>query len=139
MTVPPLPPLPIDPVLPELLDALRTRGVAVLQAPPGAGKTTRVPLALLEQDWLSGRKIIVVEPRRLAARAAAHRMAAMLGQEVGETVGYREHAQRTCLSNWLRSPNRRRARAVGVTRLACVAHYAPEGNNSKSAIPNTMR
>ncbi|CAO3413726.1 ATP-dependent helicase HrpB [Azospirillum doebereinerae] len=89
MTIPALPPLPIDPVLPDLLDALRTRGVAVLQAPPGAGKTTRVPLALLEQDWLSGRKVIVVEPRRLAARAAAHRMASMLGQEVGETVGYR--------------------------------------------------
>jgi len=84
-----IPPLPIDPVLPDLLAALRTRGVAVLQAPPGAGKTTRVPLALLEQDWLAGRKIIVVEPRRLAARAAAHRMAAMLGQEVGDTVGYR--------------------------------------------------
>ncbi|MCG5242159.1 ATP-dependent helicase HrpB [Azospirillum doebereinerae] len=84
-----MPPLPIDPVLPELLDALRTRGVAVLQAPPGAGKTTRVPLALLDQDWLAGRKVIVVEPRRLAARAAAHRMAAMLGQEVGGTVGYR--------------------------------------------------
>ncbi len=88
MILPPLPPLPIDPVLPTLLDALRARGAAVLQAPPGAGKTTRVPLALLEQPWLPGHRIIVVEPRRLAARAAAHRMAAMLGEEVGETVGY---------------------------------------------------
>ncbi|MBP2228131.1 ATP-dependent helicase HrpB [Azospirillum agricola] len=88
-SLPSLPALPIEPVLPALLDALRGRGVAVLQAPPGAGKTTRVPLALLEQPWLSGPRIIVVEPRRLAARAAAHRMAAMLGEEVGGTVGYR--------------------------------------------------
>ena len=84
-----IPALPIDPVLPELLQALSARGVAVLQAPPGAGKTTRVPLALLDQPWLEGRKVIVLEPRRLAARAAARRMAAMLGEAVGETVGYR--------------------------------------------------
>ena len=84
-----IPPLPIDPVLPDLLAALSRRGVAVLQAPPGAGKTTRVPLALLDQPWLKGRKVIVLEPRRLAARAAARRMAAMLGENVGETVGYR--------------------------------------------------
>ncbi|MFC5355331.1 ATP-dependent helicase HrpB [Azospirillum himalayense] len=84
-----IPPLPIDPVLPELLAALDGRGVAVLQAPPGAGKTTRVPLALLDRPWLAGRKVIVLEPRRLAARAAARRMAAMLGESVGETVGYR--------------------------------------------------
>ncbi|MCW2237800.1 ATP-dependent helicase HrpB [Azospirillum canadense] len=83
------PPLPIDPVLPDLLAALAERDVAVLQAPPGAGKTTRVPLALLDQPWLKGRKVIVLEPRRLAARAAARRMAAMLGEAVGETVGYR--------------------------------------------------
>lgn len=89
MNLPPMPVLPIDPVLPALMEALRARRVAVLQAPPGAGKTTRVPLALLEQDWLPGHRIIVVEPRRLAARAAAHRMAAMLGEPVGETVGYR--------------------------------------------------
>ncbi|KAA0592269.1 ATP-dependent helicase HrpB [Azospirillum lipoferum] len=86
---PPLPPLPIDPVLPALLEALDRRGTAVLQAPPGAGKTTRVPLALLEAAWLKGRKILVLEPRRLAARAAARRMASMLGEAVGETVGYR--------------------------------------------------
>lgn len=87
--LPALPALPIDPVLPDLLAALAERGVAVLQAPPGAGKTTRVPLALLDQPWLKGRKVIVLEPRRLAARAAARRMAAMLGESVGETVGYR--------------------------------------------------
>ncbi|CAO3405668.1 ATP-dependent helicase HrpB [Azospirillum largimobile] len=86
---PALPPLPIDPVLPALLEALDRRGTAVLQAPPGAGKTTRVPLALLEAGWLKGRKILVLEPRRLAARAAARRMASMLGEAVGETVGYR--------------------------------------------------
>lgn len=63
--------------------------MAVLQAPPGAGKTTKVPLALLQAPWLAGRRIIVLEPRRLAARAAARRMAAMLGEEVGGTVGYR--------------------------------------------------
>lgn len=84
-----IPPLPIDPVLPELLAALKARGVAVLQAPPGAGKTTRVPLALLDEPWLAGRKVIVLEPRRLAARAAARRMASMLGEGVGQTVGYR--------------------------------------------------
>lgn len=89
MTATALPPLPIDPVLPALVTALDDRGSAVLQAPPGAGKTTRVPLALLDRPWLAGRKIVVLEPRRLAARAAARRMAAMLGEEVGETVGYR--------------------------------------------------
>lgn len=78
--------LPIDDALPALLDALRRRGMAVLEAPPGAGKTTRVPLALL--DAAAGR-ILMLEPRRLAARAAAERMAAALGQAVGQTVGYR--------------------------------------------------
>ncbi|NYZ13311.1 ATP-dependent helicase HrpB [Azospirillum sp. RWY-5-1] len=84
-----IPSLPINPVLPELLDALDGPGLAVLQAPPGAGKTTRVPLALLDRPWLAGRKVVVLEPRRLAARAAARRMASMLGEEVGRTVGYR--------------------------------------------------
>ena len=63
--------LPIEPVLPDLRAALRERPEAVLQAPPGAGKTTLVPPALLEEDWLEGRRIILLEPRRLAARAAA--------------------------------------------------------------------
>lgn len=90
MPRPPLPPLAIDAVLPRLLDALRERGTAVLQAPPGAGKTTRVPLALLEQPWLPGHRIVVVEPHGLAARAAAFRMAALLGEEVGGTVGFHD-------------------------------------------------
>jgi ATP-dependent helicase HrpB len=82
-------PLPIEPVLPVLREALATAGVAVLQAPPGAGKTTRVPLALLDQPWLEGRRIVMLEPRRLAARAAAHRMAETLGEAPGGLVGYR--------------------------------------------------
>src|SRR4051812_3006608 len=83
------PPLPIDAALPELTAALRGRNAAVLVAPPGAGKTTRVPLVLAQEPWAEGKKIIVLEPRRLAARAAAARMAATLGEAVGETVGYR--------------------------------------------------
>ncbi|TWB16718.1 ATP-dependent helicase HrpB [Nitrospirillum amazonense] len=81
--------LPIDAVLPDLLRVLAGTPNAVLQAAPGAGKTTRVPLALLDQPWLAGRKIIMLEPRRLAARAAAKRMADTLGEAVGGTVGYR--------------------------------------------------
>ncbi len=80
--------LPIDAVLPDLLAALRSGGCAVLQAPPGAGKTTGVPPALLQAGLVSGR-IVMLEPRRLAARAAAERMAETLGEEVGGTVGYR--------------------------------------------------
>ena len=83
------PPLPIDAALPELTTALSARNAAVLVAPPGAGKTTRVPLVLAGESWVKGRKLIVLEPRRLAARAAAARMAATLGEAVGETVGYR--------------------------------------------------
>lgn len=81
-------PLPIDAALPELLDALRQKGRAVLQAPPGAGKTTRVPLSMLEAGLTHGR-ILMLEPRRLAARSAAERMAETLGEPVGQTVGYR--------------------------------------------------
>src|SRR5579884_858294 len=81
--------LPIDAALGDLAVALRRGNTAVLVAPPGAGKTTRVPLALLEEPWAQGRKILVLEPRRLAARAAAARMAWMLGESVGETVGLR--------------------------------------------------
>src|SRR5512133_1021924 len=83
------PPLPIDDVLPDLVGALSRGGAAVLVAPPGAGKTTRVPLVLAAEPWAAGRKLLVLEPRRLAARAAAERMAATLGEEVGETVGLR--------------------------------------------------
>ena len=82
-------PLPIEQVLPALRDALRGGTGAVLQAPPGAGKTTGVPLALLDEPWLGGRRIVVLEPRRLAARAAARRMSVMLGESIGDTVGYR--------------------------------------------------
>ncbi|MET3899991.1 ATP-dependent helicase HrpB [Devosia sp. UYZn731] len=84
-----LPPLPIDDALPALLAALAQGPYAVLVAPPGAGKTTRVPLALLDAPWRGDARIIMLEPRRLAARAAAHRMAETLGEEVGQTVGYR--------------------------------------------------
>ncbi|PXW72819.1 ATP-dependent helicase HrpB [Loktanella sp. PT4BL] len=80
--------LPIDPVLPKLMDALASSGRAVLQAPPGAGKTTRVPLAMLDAGLTTG-KIIMLEPRRLAARAAAERLAEGLGETPGQTVGYR--------------------------------------------------
>ncbi len=81
--------LPIEELLPAIRAALAGRGVAVIQAPPGAGKTTRVPLALLDAPWLKQRKIIMLEPRRLAACAAAHYMAKLLGETVGATVGYR--------------------------------------------------
>jgi ATP-dependent helicase HrpB len=81
--------LPIEAALPELRGALAARNAAVLVAPPGAGKTTRVPLDLLDAPWLGGRKIILLEPRRLAARAAAARMAQSLGEPVGGTIGLR--------------------------------------------------
>ncbi|VAW89634.1 ATP-dependent helicase HrpB [hydrothermal vent metagenome] len=81
--------LPIDTVLPQLLSALSQQPNAVLQAAPGAGKTTRVPLALLDQSWLGKQKIIMLEPRRLAARSAALYMASLLGEKVGKTIGYR--------------------------------------------------
>ena len=83
------PDLPIHQILPALTRALDSQGRAVLQAPPGAGKTTIVPLALLESSWLGTGKILMLEPRRVAARAAARRMAELLGEKPGETVGYR--------------------------------------------------
>ena len=81
--------LPIEDVLPSVCRTLEAGPNALLTAPPGAGKTTRVPLALLNASWLSGKKLLLLEPRRLAARAAAHRMAEELQERVGETVGYR--------------------------------------------------
>jgi len=81
--------LPISEVLEELKLRLGEGNEVVLQAPPGAGKTTVVPLALLDQNWLGGRKILVLEPRRMATRAAAARMAQLLGEALGQTVGYR--------------------------------------------------
>ena len=81
--------LPVAETLPALTAALDARGVAVLEAPPGAGKTTLVPLALLDAKWLAGKKLLMLEPRRLATRAAARRMASLLGESAGETVGFR--------------------------------------------------
>jgi ATP-dependent helicase HrpB len=81
--------LPVSDALPALRAALASSSSAVLRAPPGAGKTTLVPLALVHEPWLAGRRMVMLEPRRLAARAAARRMAVLLGERVGETVGYR--------------------------------------------------
>lgn len=86
-----LPPsdLPIEDVIPQIVAELRERTRLVISAPPGAGKTTRVPLSLLDEDWRGDRKLILVEPRRIAARAAAERMAGTLGEKVGQRVGLR--------------------------------------------------
>ena len=81
--------LPVEDVLPDLRAALAGRSEAVLVAPPGAGKTTRVPPGLLDAPWANGGKIVLLSPRRIAARAAAARMAAERGERVGDTVGYR--------------------------------------------------
>jgi ATP-dependent helicase HrpB len=86
--------LPIHDAIPALISGLRARGRAVLQAPPGAGKTTVVPLEMLRADLVPGR-IVMLEPRRLAARAAAERMAETLGERVGDTVGYRIRGEAT--------------------------------------------
>jgi ATP-dependent helicase HrpB len=93
--------LPICEVLEALKQTLRDRHELVLQAPPGAGKTTVVPLALLGEPWLEGRKILVLEPRRMAARAAATRMAQLLGEEPGQSVGYRIRLD-SCVSDQTR-------------------------------------
>ncbi len=90
--------LPISAVLEQLKLRLHERNEVVLQAPPGAGKTTVVPLALLDQAWLGGRKILLLQPRRIAARAAAVRMAQLLGEAVGQTVGYRIRMD-SCISD----------------------------------------
>jgi ATP-dependent helicase HrpB len=82
-------PLPIDDALGPLKAALGSSSRAVLVAPPGAGKTTRAPLALLDEPWARGKRLLLLEPRRLAARAAASRMAASVGEKVGETIGLR--------------------------------------------------
>jgi ATP-dependent helicase HrpB len=86
--------LPIAPLLPQLLAALSTRHEAVVVAPPGAGKTTTVPLALLDASWRGDGRIVMLEPRRLATRAAAQRMASLLGETVGDTVGYQTRDER---------------------------------------------
>jgi len=91
--------LPVKSVLQKLSSILSSSSNAVLSAPPGSGKTTLVPLALLEQAWLNGRKVVMLEPRRLAARASAARMAFLLGEDVGETVGYQVRFDRRISSN----------------------------------------
>ncbi|HTP38721.1 MAG TPA: ATP-dependent helicase HrpB, partial [Steroidobacteraceae bacterium] len=83
------PSFPITPLLPDICASLAAHPRLVLEAPPGAGKTTQVPIALLDQPWLAGGKILMLEPRRIAARAAAQFMARQQGEEVGQTVGYR--------------------------------------------------
>ena len=86
--------LPVDDVLPDLCSHLRAGVNAVLVAPPGAGKTTRVPLALMDEPWVAGRRILMLEPRRVAARAAAERMAQTLGEKAGGRIGYRIRRER---------------------------------------------
>ena len=92
--IPPLTGLPVEACIAQVRSALAGPGHAVLQAPPGAGKTTIVPLRLLDEAWLAGGRIVVLEPRRLASRAAARRMADLLGEQVGDTVGYRTRDER---------------------------------------------
>jgi ATP-dependent helicase HrpB len=89
VTLPKLPDLPINEALPALREALNARTAVLVEAPPGAGKSTIVPIALLQQPWLLDRKILMLEPRRIAARAVANRMSALLGEPVGRSVGYR--------------------------------------------------
>ena len=80
---------PISAALPALAEALTARAAVLLEAPPGAGKSTIVPLFLLNSPWLRDQKILMLEPRRIAARAVANRMAALMGEPVGRTVGFR--------------------------------------------------
>src|SRR5438046_4745010 len=89
-------PLPIEPVLPGLVEALRRHSAVVLRAPTGAGKTTRVPPALLDGGIAGPGRILILEPRRLAARAAARRMAAERGGRLGDEVGYQVRFDRQC-------------------------------------------
>src|ERR1700720_2563339 len=86
---PALPDLPIHEALPALHQALLERHSVLIEAPPGAGKSTIVPIALLQSPWLKGQKILMLEPRRIAARAVANRMSTLLGEPVGRTVGFR--------------------------------------------------
>ncbi len=88
MNDPGLPDLPVNTILPELADILDKSNRAVLVAPPGSGKTTIIPVALINEPWLKEQRILILEPRRLAARNAAHRMASLIGEDPGETIGY---------------------------------------------------
>ena len=89
-----LPDLPVLEALPTIASALQHGTSAVLVAPPGAGKTTLAPLVLLNEPWLAGQRVVMLEPRRLATRAAAQRMASLLGERVGDTVGYQTRDER---------------------------------------------
>src|SRR5438128_1380312 len=89
-------PLPIDPILPEVVQALRQHGSIVLRAPTGAGKTTRVPPAILDAGLAGQGQILLLEPRRLAARAAARRITSERGGQLGEEVGYHVRFDRVC-------------------------------------------
>src|SRR5690606_10061487 len=86
---PSLPLLPIQEVVPDVKKILGEHGTLILHAPPGAGKSTLLPLQLMEEPWLENKKILMLEPRRLAASSIAYRMAHLLGEQVGEQVGYR--------------------------------------------------
>lgn len=92
------PAYPVTEVLPRLCEVLGKHTAAILKAPAGSGKTTLVPLALLNEPWMAGRKILLLEPRRMAARAAAWRMAELLGEQPGETVGYQVRMERCATS-----------------------------------------
>ena len=81
--------LPVKAVIPKVREKLAAENTLILTAPPGAGKSTLLPLAMLDEPWLNGQKIIMLEPRRLAARMIAARMAELMGEKAGETVGYR--------------------------------------------------
>lgn len=81
--------LPVKDIIPKIRQTLKTDNKLIVSAPPGAGKSTLIPLVLFEETWLNNQKILILEPRRLAARMIASRMAALLGEHVGQTVGYR--------------------------------------------------
>ena len=96
---------PVLEIIPQLKTVLQDKPLVILQAPPGAGKSTILPLQLLNEPWLAGKKIVMLEPRRLAARSVAGRMASLLGEEVGKTVGYRIRFE-NCTSDSTRGMSR---------------------------------